>query len=87
MYRVLTPFKDLQDDGYRYQAGDEFPRKGLTVSAKRLNELLTNKNRRHMPMIEVAEEVKKAEAVKPVKEAEPEAPVSKPKRGRKKHVE
>lgn len=85
MYEVLTPFKDLQDNNYRYQAGDEFPRKGLKVSAKRLNELLTDKNRRHMPMIKVVEEVK-SEAP----ETKPEESTPKPrtrKGGRKKNVE
>ena len=56
-YRVITNFKDLQDDGYYYNAGDDFPRKGKKMpSKKRLNELLTDANRRKMPMIEPIEE-------------------------------
>ena len=52
-YRVITNFKDLQDNGYYYKAGDAFPRSGKrTPSKKRLTELMTDENRRHMPMIE-----------------------------------
>lgn len=74
MYKVLVNFIDLQDNGYRYRAGDNFPRKGSKVSEERLHELLTDENRRHKPMI--IEE--KSETV-----AE-EKLVEKPKKGRKK---
>lgn len=67
MYKVLKHFTDLQDNNYKYQAGDVFPREGFDVSAERLKELLTNSNRRNEPMIyEVVEE--KAE---PKPKAEP----------------
>lgn len=56
MYRALTHFTDLQDDNYKYRAGDEFPRKGLKVSDERLKELLTDNNRRHKPVIEEVKE-------------------------------
>lgn len=59
MYKALTTFTDLQDDNYKYQAGDTFPRKGLKVSDARIKELLSNKNRRNKPVIEeIVEEVK-----------------------------
>lgn len=51
-YRVVVKFKDLQDGGYFYKAGDMFPRAGKRVSKKRLNELSTDENRRKMPLIE-----------------------------------
>ena len=80
MYKVLVNFADLQDNNYRYQAGDEFPRKGMKVSAARLDELLTDKNRRRKPMIvEVKEEV-----AKPVPEEKPKA---QPKKGGKKKTD
>lgn len=48
---VLVRFKDLQDDGFVYNAGDRFPRVGVKVSAERLEELSTTKNRRHLKLI------------------------------------
>lgn len=71
MYRVLADFADLKDKAFKYHAGDEFPRRGAEVSTARINELLTGKNRRNMPLIEE------------VKEAKPK-PEEKPKRGAKK---
>jgi hypothetical protein len=51
---------DLTDNNYEYRAGDEFPRSGLEVSAKRLHELSTEANRRGVVLIEeVAEAAKK----------------------------
>lgn len=61
-YVVIVSFVDLQDNDYRYRVGDEFPRKGIEVSAERIEELLTDKNRRHKPMIEDVK-VDKASAV------------------------
>jgi hypothetical protein len=52
MFKALTTFTDLQDNNYKYQAGDIFPREGLEVSDERLTELLSDKNRRHKPVIE-----------------------------------
>ena len=69
MYRVLKMFTDLKDNGYAYKAGDEFPRQGLEVSAKRLAELSSDKNRRGVPLIKEIVE-KKPEPPKVVKEVE-----------------
>lgn len=55
-YKVVCNFKDLQDGGFYYKVGDEYPRSGKKVSKKRLNELATDANRRKMPMIEEVEE-------------------------------
>jgi len=78
MYRVIKAFTDLQDNNHRYHTGDTFPRDGVKVSKSRLEELLSNRNRRHEPMIEeVAEEEK----------AEPKSePKSEPKKTTKKKV-
>ena len=54
-YIVIETFTDLQDNNYRYNAGDNFPRKGLSVSTARLEELSSDKNRRHRPMINAVE--------------------------------
>ena len=56
MYKVLVSFKDLQDSGYLYKAGDTFPRSGLNVDKKRLRELSSTKNRRNIQLIEEVKE-------------------------------
>lgn len=91
MYKVIKFFRDLQDNNHAYKVGDVFPHKGMEVSENRLLELSTDKNRRHMPLIEKVEEPKKVE--EPVEgfmnppeptetEAKEEAPKPKKKRGR-----
>lgn len=55
-YRVLEYFTDLQDENYEYHEGDTFPRDGLIVPKKRLNELAGNKNKRKRPVIELVED-------------------------------
>lgn len=87
MYEVLITFKDLQDNGYRYHAGDEFPRKGLVISEERLEELSTDKNRRGIPVIKKIVESEPVKEVEEVKEVKPEESAPKPRRGRKKNVE
>lgn len=78
MYKALITFTDLQDNNYRYQAGDIFPRKGIKVSNERIAELLSDNNRRHKPVIEeIVKEEPKKEEVKP-------APAKKSTSGRKK---
>lgn len=51
-YRAITRFADLQDGMRRYEAGDDFPRPGLAVSAARLAELAGSDNRAGYPLIE-----------------------------------
>lgn len=51
MYEVIKHFVDLQDNGYSYEVGDEFPRRGKIVSDERLNELVSNQNKRGVPLI------------------------------------
>ncbi len=72
MYKVIKFFTDLQDHGHAYSVGDVFPRKGLTVSEKRLIELSTDQNKRGIPLIEaVAEkEPKVAKTQAPEKNAQ-----------------
>lgn len=81
-YKAITYFKDSQDTFHAYHPGDEYPREGLQVSEKRLEELATDKNRRGTPVIEAIPE-KKAPKAKTEPPTEPtEEP--KPKRARKK---
>lgn len=57
-YKVIHYFTDLQDFNHPYKVGDKFPRLGLKVSDKRLEELASNKNKQGKPLIEKVEEVK-----------------------------
>ena len=56
MFKVIKPFRDLQDDNHRYIPGDEYPRNGLEVSDSRLEELSTNNNRVGYPVIVIINE-------------------------------
>lgn len=44
-YKVIFKFKDLQDNNHRYKVGDIYPREGLEVSQKRIDELSSYKNK------------------------------------------
>ena len=58
MYRVIEYFEDLQDNRQPYNVGDVFPKGDNKVTKERLNELATNKNRRHIPLIKKVDEPK-----------------------------
>ena len=51
MYKVIHYFTDLQDDGYAYNVGDEFPHKGMTVTKERIVELAGRENKQGVPLI------------------------------------
>ena len=51
MYKVIHYFNDLQDDGYAYNVGDEFPHKGMTVTNERIAELTGRENKQGVPLI------------------------------------
>ena len=70
MYKVLHFFTDLQDNRHAYHVGDTFPRDGIDVSADRIDELSSDRNRRGLALIEKVAEI--------VEDNEPK------KRGRKK---
>ena len=86
MYKVIEYFTDLQDRSRKYYVGDTFPREGLTVSKKRLEELSTDKNRRGIPLIEKVDETEEqpTEETEEQTEEQPEAPK---KRGRKRNAD
>ena len=69
MYKAIELFTDLQDSNFKYQPGDEFPRHGLKVTKKRINELLGPNNRRGRAVIEEVKE--ETEEEKPVKKTTP----------------
>lgn len=51
MYRALVGFTDLKDGKHKYAAGDVYPREGYTPDDVRINELLSGKNKRNIPVI------------------------------------
>ena len=52
MYRVIKHFVDLQDNNYKYDVGDTYPRNGLNILQSRINEIASNKNLQKTPLIE-----------------------------------
>jgi hypothetical protein len=56
MYKVIEVFTDLQDNNYRYNVGDEYPRTGYKPSTKRIDELSGAYNKRGKPLIKAAQE-------------------------------
>lgn len=74
-YTVIEYFEDLQDNRYAYHVGDAFPRAGVVVSPKRLEELSTNKNKRKRPLIAAVDAPKEAPTeVAPVEDSKEEKP-------------
>ena len=67
MYKVIKHFVDLQDNNYKYDVGDTYPRNGLNVLQSRINELASNKNLQRTPLIEevpdIEEKPKKKKSV------------------------
>lgn len=56
MYKVIRFFTDLQDNKHPYNVGDIYPRDGLIVSKKRIEELAGPNNRQRRPLIKLVEE-------------------------------
>lgn len=56
MYKAIEHFKDLKDNGFIYEVGDTYPRKGKRVSKARIAELSGSDNKRGRPVIEEIEE-------------------------------
>ena len=59
MYTAKVAFVDLKDDRHFYNAGDTFPREGLSVDAARIAELAGSDNRMGYPLIEAVPEPQK----------------------------
>ena len=57
MFRVIKLFTDLQDDNYKYEVGDEYPRLGLKPSLARIKELSGSDNRQGTSLIEEVEDL------------------------------
>lgn len=87
-YKVIRMFTDLQDNDFEYNAGDVYPRQGMTVTAERIAELASADNLQHTPLIapvdETAAEVAADETeLEQLDEGDSEAE-EKPKRRRRK---
>jgi hypothetical protein len=67
MYKVIKLFTDLQDDNYRYEVGDEYPRLGLKPSVARIKELSGSDNKQKTPLIEEIEDLKKKDTAEEIK--------------------
>lgn len=68
MYKAVEPFTDLLDNNFKYLPGDIYPREGLTPTKKRIDELMSDKNRRHRPVIaEIENEAGEEKEKKPKK--------------------
>ena len=73
MYRVIKHFVDLQDNNYKYDVGDTYPRNGLNVLQSRINELASDKNLQKTPLIEEIHEIEeKPKKKKSVEKADKE---------------
>ena len=71
MFRVIKHFVDLQDNNYKYDVGDTYPRKGLNVLQSRINELASHKNKQKTPLIEeIPEKVEETKQEKKTKSVE-----------------
>ncbi|MCD8208551.1 MAG: hypothetical protein LUD72_11480 [Bacteroidales bacterium] len=61
MYEVIQEFVDLHDADYHYHVGDKYPRKGIRVTASRINELSGKDNKQGAPLIAKVEKEKEEE--------------------------
>lgn len=52
VYKVIHPFKDLEDKSFLYQVGDSYPREGLIPTKKRIEELKGAENKLKRPLIQ-----------------------------------
>lgn len=56
MYKVIRKFFDLQDNDHMYSEGDIFPHNNIEVGQERIEELLSDRNKMGVSLIEEIEE-------------------------------
>lgn len=87
MYKVINKFADLQDNKYRYNIGDIYPREGYEPTAGRVAELSGSNNKQKKPLIEevieIREETPETTSNTETDKEEPKEEVKAPKRGKK----
>lgn len=66
-YQVIRFFTDLHDNNYPYNAGDIFPRSGVSVTDARLAELAGCDNKQGVPLIRLVEDAPKKAPTKRAK--------------------
>ena len=54
-YTVIKRFSDPQDGNHVYEAGDTYPRAGVSPLPARIAELAGNKNRQKTPLIKAVQ--------------------------------
>lgn len=54
-YEVIKDFKDLEDKGYVYRAGDAYPRDGSNPTDERIESLASENNKRKEVLIQAVE--------------------------------
>ena len=59
MYKVIHPFRDLEDKGHQYEPGDIFPRQGVNVETARIAVLENARNNIGRPLIKREEAEKR----------------------------
>lgn len=59
MYKVIRKFFDLQDNDHMYSEGDIFPHNNIEVGQERIEELLSDRNKMGVSLIEKIEEKSK----------------------------
>lgn len=80
MYRVVRYFEDLQDNSYAYNAGDKFPRDGMSVSQDRIDELASANNKQGTVLIRLEEDAPVVEDSQQNEIVPDDAPVGEPER-------
>ena len=73
-------FTDLQDNNYKYEVGDEYPRLGLKPSLARIKELSTPANKRGVVLIKEVDDMPFSDSAVTEEDVKP-----KKKAGRKKN--
>lgn len=73
-YEVIAPFTDLRDYDHPYNVGDVFPRQGVVVDQKRLDELASSHNRQRKPLIRLVDEGASTATPAAASVAQPEVP-------------
>ena len=80
-YTVITAFVDLQDDNRLYRVGETYPRSGLSVSADRINSLLSANNALGVSLIR--ENENRAESAEKAAETKAETKAPRARRAKK----
>lgn len=80
-YTVITAFVDLQDDNRLYRVGETYPRSGLSVSADRINSLISANNALGVSLIK--EDENRAESAEKAVETKAEAKAPRTRRVKK----